>query len=102
MLSRKYKTKSLGFLREAPFSSASSTGSSSQAEGCCVCYSYLLHGARSFLRSWPVFAASQEIPSIFMEPESSLPYSQVPSIHPYPEPTPSSPHDSLQLPEDPS
>src|SRR5215467_7488107 len=35
---------------------------------------YLLHGAESFLRSWPVFAASQEIPCIFMEPESSLPY----------------------------
>src|SRR5215468_3318325 len=63
---------------------------------------YLLHGAESFLISWPGFAASQEIPGIFMEPESSLPYSQVPATCPYPEPTPSSPHDSLQLPEDPS
>src|SRR5215468_6331814 len=63
---------------------------------------YLLHGAESFLRSWSVFAASQEIPCIFMEPESSLPYSQVPATRPYPEPTPSSPHDSLQLPEDPT
>jgi len=27
-----------------------------------------------------------------MEPESSLPYSQVPTTCPYPEPTPSSPH----------
>ena len=27
-----------------------------------------------------------------MEPESSLPYSQVPATSPYPEPTPSSPH----------
>src|SRR5215471_5336027 len=62
----------------------------------------LLHGARSFLRSWPVFAASQEIPCIFMEPESSLPYSKVPATRLYLEPTPSSPHDSLQLPEDPS
>src|SRR5215475_14004633 len=62
---------------------------------------YLLHGAESFLISWPVFAASQEIPCIFMEPETSLPYSQLPATHPYPEPTPSSPHDSLQLPEDP-
>src|SRR5215472_842634 len=62
---------------------------------------YLLHGAESFLRSWPVFAASQEIPCIFMEPESSLPYSQVPATCPYPEPTPSSPHDSLQVSEDP-
>jgi hypothetical protein len=36
-----------------------------------------------------------------MEPESSLPYTQVPATRPYPEPTPSSPHDSLQLPEGP-
>jgi hypothetical protein len=63
---------------------------------------YLLHGAESFLRSSPVFAASQEIPRIFMEPESSLPYSQVPAIRPYPEPTTSSPHDPLKLSEDPS
>jgi hypothetical protein len=27
-----------------------------------------------------------------MEPEGSLPYSQVPTTSPYPEPTPSSPH----------
>jgi hypothetical protein len=64
-------------------------------------FTYLLHGADS-LRSWPVFAASQEIPRMFMEPEGSLPYSQVPVIPPYSEPTPSSPHDPLQLPEDPS
>ena len=37
-----------------------------------------------------------------MEPESSSPYPQEPAIRPYPEPTPSSPHDPLQLPEDPS
>ena len=30
-----------------------------------------------------------------MEPESSLPYSQVPATSPYPEPTPSSPHNPL-------
>jgi hypothetical protein len=35
-----------------------------------------------------------------MEPESSLPYSQVPAICNYPEPTPSSPHHPFQLPED--
>jgi hypothetical protein len=35
-----------------------------------------------------------------MEPESSLPYSQVPATCPYPEPAPSSPHNPLPLPED--
>jgi hypothetical protein len=38
----------------------------------------------------------------FMEPESSLPYSQVPVTRPYPEPTPSSLHDPVQLPKEPS
>jgi hypothetical protein len=47
------------------------------------------------------FAASQEIPA-FMEPECPSPYPQEPAICPYPEPTPSSPHDPLQLPKDPS
>jgi hypothetical protein len=37
-----------------------------------------------------------------MEPESSSPFPQVPATCPYPEPTPSSPHDPLQLPGDPS
>jgi hypothetical protein len=38
-----------------------------------------------------------------MEPEGSLPYSQVPATCPYPEVTPPSPHIPLQqLPEDPS
>ena len=37
-----------------------------------------------------------------MEPESPSPYPQVPAIYPYSDPTPSSPHDPLQLPEDPS
>ena len=37
-----------------------------------------------------------------MEPEISLPYSQVPATSPYPEPIPSSPHNPLPLPEDPS
>ena len=46
-------------------------------------------------------AASQEIPRI-LEPEGSSPYSQVPATSPYPEPTPSSPHNPLKLPEDPS
>ena len=38
----------------------------------------------------------------FLEPESSSPYSQVPAICPYPDPTPYSPHNPLPLPEDPS
>ena len=37
-----------------------------------------------------------------MEPEGSLPYSQAPATCPYPEPTSSSPHNPLPLPEDPS
>ena len=37
----------------------------------------------------------------FLEPEGSSPYSQVPATCPYPEPTPSSPHNPLPLPEDP-
>jgi hypothetical protein len=41
--------------------------------------------------------ASQEIPRIFMEPEGSLPQSQVPTTCPYPEPTQSNPHHPLQL-----
>ena len=38
----------------------------------------------------------------FIEPESSLPYSQVPATCPYPEPTPSSPHHPLPLSAGPS
>ena len=37
-----------------------------------------------------------------MEPQSSSPYSQAPANRPYPEPTPSSPHNPFPLPEDPS
>ena len=36
-----------------------------------------------------------------MEPEGSLPYSQAPVTPPYPETTPSSPHNPFPLPEDP-
>ena len=42
-------------------------------------------------------AASQKNSPHFMEPESSLPYSQVPATCPYPEPTPSSPHKHIPL-----
>ena len=38
----------------------------------------------------------------FMEPEGSLPHSQVPSTCPYPEPARSSPYTRILLPEDPS
>jgi hypothetical protein len=37
-------------------------------------------------------AASQESPSILMEPESSLAYSQEPFIGPYPQPDQSNPY----------
>jgi len=37
-----------------------------------------------------------------LEPEGSSPYSQVPATCPYPEPTPSSSHNPLPLPKDPS
>jgi hypothetical protein len=55
---------------------------------------YLLHGNRVLLEKLTGFA--------FMEPGSSLPYSQVFATCPYPEPAPSSPHSPLPLPEDPS
>ena len=48
------------------------------------------------------FAASQEIPRIFLEPEGSLPHSQVPTTCPYPEPARTSPYLHIPLPEDPS
>jgi hypothetical protein len=41
-------------------------------------------------------------PHFMEQPESSLPYSQAPATYPYPEPTPSSPHNPFPLPEDPS
>jgi hypothetical protein len=69
-----------------------------EGSGSCpgLLFTYLLHGAESFLRSQPVnFSA-------FMEPESPSHYPQVPATCPYPEPAPSSPHDPLQFPEDPS
>jgi hypothetical protein len=49
------------------------------------------------------FAAGLEISGIFfMEPEGSLPHSQVPAKCPYPKPTLSSPHKPVLLPEGPS
>jgi hypothetical protein len=59
--------------------------------------------SRVLLEKLTGFAANQEIPPHFMEqPVSTLPYSQAPLTCPYPEPTPSSPHNPFPLPEDPS
>jgi len=46
----------------------------------------ILHGAESFLRSWPVFRQSKKSPHC-VEPEGSLPHSQVSTTCPYPEPS---------------
>ena len=48
------------------------------------------------------FAASQEISPHFMEPEGSLPHSQVSATCPYPGPAQSSPHTHIPTPGDPS
>ena len=60
---------------------------------------YKLLGAESFLRSYLVLQLVKKFPA-FSEPEGSSPYPQAPATCPYPEPTPSSPHNSLPLPED--
>ena len=54
--------------------------------------------------SWEAnwFAASQEIPRIFMETEGSLPHSQASAICPCPGPAQSSPHTHIPPPGDPS
>ena len=64
--------------------------------------SLLTSCSRVLLEKLTGFAANQEIPQHFMEPESSLPYSQAPATCPYPQPTPSSPHNPFPLPQDPS
>ena len=52
--------------------------------------------------SWEAnwFAASQEFPRIFMEPEGSLPHSQASATCPYPGPAQSSPHTHIPPPGD--
>ena len=52
--------------------------------------------------SWEAdrFPAKQEILPHFMEPEGSLPHSQVPAICHYPEPARSRPYPHFPLPED--
>jgi hypothetical protein len=48
------------------------------------------------------FSVSQEIPPHFMQPQDSLPHSQVPATCPYPEPARSNPYPHITLSEDPS
>jgi hypothetical protein len=50
---------------------------------------YVLTYSNEQSPSWEAnrFSASQEIPPILIEPEGSLPYSQVPANYPYPEPS---------------
>ena len=65
---------------------------------------YLLTYSMVQSPSWEAnwFAASQEIPHIFMEPEGSSPHSQASATCPYPEPAQSSPHTHIRPPGDPS
>jgi hypothetical protein len=57
--------------------------------------------SRVFLEKLTVLQLFKKFPT-FMEPESSLPYSQVPATCPYPEPASTSPHNPLPRREDPS
>ena len=57
---------------------------------------YLLHGAQSFLRSWPFLNYSRNY-SHFIEPEGSLQRLKVPAICPCPEPDRSSPYPTSYL-----
>ena len=65
---------------------------------------YLLTYSMVQSPSWEAnwFAASQEIPRIFMEPEGSLPHSQASATCPYPGPAQSSPHTHIPPPGNPS
>ena len=70
---------------------------------CWTGLTYLLTPwSRVLLEKLTGSAASQEIPRILRNTKGSSPYSQVPATCPYPEPTPSSPHNPLPFPEDPS
>ena len=62
---------------------------------------YLLASwSRALFEKLPVLSQSRNSPH-FIEPESSLPHSQVPATCPYPEPAQSSPYPQILLPEDP-
>ena len=65
---------------------------------------YLLTYSMVRSPSWEAnwFAASQEIPRIFIEPEGSLPHSQSSATCPSPGPAQSSPHTHIPPPGDPS
>ena len=63
-------------------------------------FTYSMIQSPSWEANW--FAASQEIPRIFMEPESSLPHPQVSATCPYPGPAQSRPHTHIPPPGDPS
>jgi hypothetical protein len=69
-----------------------------------IFHTYLLTHTVQQSPSWEAnwFCSQSRNSPHFMEPDSSLPHSQVPATCPYPEPTPSSPHNPLPLPEDPS
>jgi hypothetical protein len=62
-----------------------------------ISFTYLLHGAQYYLKSWLSFSLSKNILlALFMEPEGSSPCSQKPATGSYPEPAESSsPHRSL-------
>ena len=64
-------------------------------------FTYSMEQTPSWEANQQTLQLAKKFPA-FMEPESPSPYPQVPATCPYPEPTPSSPHDPLQLPEDPS
>ena len=68
------------------------------------CIPFSLTNSTEQSPSWEAnrFSASQENSLHFMEPEGSLPHSQVSVTCPYPEPARSSPYPHIPLPEDPS
>ena len=85
-----------------------STATSSPSYACTAyigtTFTYLLTYSIQQSPSWEAnrFSVSREIPPHLMEPECSLPQSQVPATCPYPEPDRSSPCPHISRPEDPS